>query len=233
MPLKTLLRLGSASRMELYCGDALELASQKILSESVDLIFTDPPYSKEFHYCYEWLAKEAVRALKPNGFLIAYAGPYWKDVVIDYFNKQLQYFYDFILVHKGNTSILWPRKIISGYKSILCYHKKGQNPLPRTNVLGQWNGTGGDKRFHKWGQDETTARYYIDCFTQEDDLVVDYFLGGGTTAEVCKRLNRNFIGFEKDREIFELAQSRVSGAMGPREKGRQSVMEIIENKQEG
>ncbi len=211
--------------MNLFCGDALELASQKILAGSVDLIYTDPPYSQEFHYLYEWLAKEAVRALKPTGFLIVYAGPYWKDVVMDYLNKQLQYFYDFILVHKGNTSILWPRRVISGYKSILCYHQKGQKSLPRTNVLGQWDGTGGDKRFHKWGQDENTARYYIDCFSGEDDLIVDYFLGGGTTGEVCKKLNRDFIGFEKEADTFNIARDRIAGVL-PLERCCQEVMEL-------
>ena len=143
-----------------------------------------------------------------------------------YLGAELQYFYDFILIHKANTSILWPRRVISGYKSILCYHLNRQTPLPRTNVLGQWNGTGGDKRFHRWGQDENTARYYIDCFTRSGDLVVDYFLGGGTTAAVCKRLNRRFVGFEIDLATFDLAQSRVDGGIGPDEKAKQEVMKL-------
>lgn len=210
--------------IKLLCGDSIQLSRDNIADNSVDLIFTDPPYAKKFHYCYKWLAEEAARVLKPEGFLIAYVGPYWKDVVMNYFNEHLQYFYDFILIHKGNTSILWPRQIISGYKSILCYHRKEQHALPRTNVLGQWDGTGGDKRFHKWGQDVTTARYYIDCFSKEGDLVVDYFLGGGTTAEVCKRLNRNFIGFEINEPTYNLAQARLDGALGPNEKGRQEIM---------
>lgn len=33
--------------------------------------------------------------------------------------------------------------------------------LPVTNVLGKYDGTGGDKRFHRWGQEANTARYYI------------------------------------------------------------------------
>ena len=122
--------------LRLYNGDSLTMAGTVVEPGSVDLIYTDPPYPKEFHYCYEWLAQEAARVLKPNGFLIAYTGPYWKDVVMNYFNQRLQYFYDFILVHKGNTSMLWPRKFISGYKSILCYHLPGARPLPNTNVLG-------------------------------------------------------------------------------------------------
>ncbi len=210
--------------INLVHGDSIRVASDLIEDKSVDLIFTDPPYPKKYHYLYAWLAREAVRVLKPSGFLITYAGPYWKDVVMSFLGEHLQYFYDFILVHKGNTSILWPRKIISGYKSILCYHQKGCKPLPNTNVLGQWNGTGGDKRFHRWGQEGTTARYYIDCFSKEGDLVVDYFLGGGMTAEVCKRLNRDCIGIEIDAFTFSIARTRIEGALGPEEKGRQQVL---------
>ena len=77
------------SYVTIHHGDALELAAQKIPGRSVDLIYTDPPYPKEFHYLYEWLAREAVRVLKPDGFLITYVGPYWKDVVMNYFNQHI------------------------------------------------------------------------------------------------------------------------------------------------
>lgn len=164
------------NEIKLYEGNALEMAPSIIPPHSVDLIFTDPPYAKEFHYCYEFLAKEAARALKPEGFLITYAGPYWKHKVMMTLGEYLDYFYDFILMHKGNTSILWPRRIITGYKSLLCYTQKGSKALPVTNVLGKYDGTGGDKRFHRWGQEANTARYYIDVFSREGDTVVDYFL---------------------------------------------------------
>ncbi len=216
---------GEMAKQELYLGDARDLASEKVGAGTVDLIFTDPPYPKEFHYCYEWLSKEAVRALKPEGFLITYAGPYWKDVVMGYLGGKLQYFYDFVLIH-GDTSILWPRKIVSGYKSMLCYHLRGAEPLPRMNVLGKFAGSEQDKRFHTWGQSALEARYYIDVFTRPGDLVVDYFLGGGTTAEVCKRLDRNFIGFEIDPAAFETARAQVEDGRGPNEKSKQEVMEL-------
>lgn len=212
--------------INLYKGDCRKLAEGLIKPMSVDLIFTDPPYPKEYLYCYRWLAKEAARVLKPSGFLIVYTGTYYKDKVMRYFEKQLQYFYDFVLIH-GDTSILWPRKIVSGYKSLLCYTLKGENPLPRCNVLGKFTSSKQDKRFHAWGQSEIEARYYIDCFTRDGDLIVDYFLGGGTTAEVCKRINRNFIGMEKDAETFKLARARLDGALGPEEKGRQIGFVIL------
>jgi DNA modification methylase len=212
--------------IKLIEGDALAMARDIIKPQSVDLIFTDPPYHKKYHYCYEFLAKEAARVLKPNGFLITYAGPYWKHKVMMTLGEHLDYFYDFILIHKDSTSILWPRRIITGYKSLLCYTLKGSKALPVTNVLGKYNGTGGDKRFHRWGQEANTARYYIDVFSHEGDLVVDYFLGAGTFAEVCKALNRDFIGFEIDKETYELARARVNGALGPKEKGRQQELNL-------
>lgn len=200
----------------------MEIAVQKLGAGTVDLIYTDPPYAKKYLYCYEWLAQESVRVLKPSGFLITYCGPYWKDIVMGYLGQCLQYFYDFALIH-GDTSMLWPRKVISGYKSLLCYHLKGEKPLPNTNVLGKYTHSAKDKRFHRWGQSELEARYYIDCFTREGDLVVDYFLGSGTTAEVCKRLNREFIGFEIDEDTYNMAQNRIDSAPLP-EKGIQGIM---------
>ena len=199
--------------IELYCGDSIELINQ-IPDKSIDLIFTDPPYPKEYLYLYDWLGSSAADKLKQNSFLFAYTGPYWKSEVMKRLGQKLDYYWDFILKHQGNTTILWPRKIISGYKSILCYQKG--RCLPKTNVLGLFIGTGGDKRFHKWGQEESSARYYIDCFTNEGDLVFDPFLGGGTTAVVCKYLNRRFIGFEKDENTFKIAVERLKNQHKPK-----------------
>lgn len=193
----------------LIYGDAFNLANQFLKADSVDLIFTDPPYPKNFLYLYDKLGFVSNRFLKPEGFLIAWCGPYWKDKVMGFLNKHLEYFYDFILRHKGNTTVLWPKKVISGYKSLLCYKQKGSNAVPNTNVLGFFTGMGGDKRFHKWGQDINTSRYFIECFSLEGDLIVDFFVGGGTVPYVCKYINRRFIGFEKDQESFRIACQRI------------------------
>jgi len=39
--------------------------------------------------------------------------------------------------------------------------------------------------------------------TKEKDTVLDCFLGSGTTAQVCKELNRNCIGIEKEKEHYD------------------------------
>ena len=51
-----------------YTGDARHLALD-IPDGSIDLIFTDPPYSKKYLPLYGWLAFMAERILKPGGFL--------------------------------------------------------------------------------------------------------------------------------------------------------------------
>ena len=203
---------------KIYQGDARKLC-RNIDSESIDLIFTDPPYAKEYLYLYDCLAKESSRILKNSGFLLTYCGGYFKDIVILTLGRYLKYYWDIGIFMDGENTIIWPLKMIAGYKSILCY-RKDDIALPRCNVYGAWKGSFQDKRFHTWGQDEQTARYYIDCFTKEGDLVFDPFIGGGTTGIVCKRLKRNFIGFEIDEETCELARSRIDGTF------------VIENEQQ-
>ena len=45
--------------------------------------------------------------------------------------------------------------------------------------------------------------------SRENDLVLDPFVGSGTTGVACKNLNRNFIGMELDEEYFKIAKDRI------------------------
>jgi DNA modification methylase len=47
--------------------------------------------------------------------------------------------------------------------------------------------------------------------TQEGDVVLDTFMGSGTTAVACKQLNRHYIGFELNPEYYQIAIDRVNG----------------------
>lgn len=195
---------------QIITGDCRELA-KSIPDHSVDLIFTDPPYVKKFMYLYDWLSDECGRILKPNGFVLCYVGTYWKDVVMEKMARNWQYYFDFILLNAGNSPIMWTRKVISRHKSIIAYRRpEDTDAHPRTNVLSSWVGGGQDKRYHTWGQDESSARYYIDCFSKRDDLVFDPFCGGGTTAAVCKIIGRDFITCDIDPVAVETARARVS-----------------------
>jgi hypothetical protein len=160
---------------QIVLGDCRTL-SLAIPNESIDCIFTDPPYEKKFLPLYTWLAKEAARILKPYGFLLTYAGSAWKYEVMLSLGERLTYFWDYIALDAGAGTIVWNRKTLARHKSILAF-VKGEGK-PRCNTLGVWTGTGADKKYHVWGQDESTARYYIDCFTQPGAIVYDPFCGG-------------------------------------------------------
>lgn len=49
----------------------------------------------------------------------------------------------------------------------------------------------------------------VNVHSFENDLVLDPFMGSGTTGIACKRLNRNFIGIELDKNYFDVAKERI------------------------
>ena len=189
-------------------GDARELIKD-VEPESIDLIFTDPPYLKKYLPLYKWVGKEAARVLKPDGFLMAYCGGCWKNITMRMLDQELDFYWDFTQYMPGQNSIIWHKKIIAKNKNILCYRKKGSGALPRCNVLGAWQGGCKDKRFHFWGQDEQTARYYIDCFSSPKEIILEPFTGGGTTPFVCKKLKRYCLAFEIEQDAFKQTVERL------------------------
>ena len=52
----------------------------------------------------------------------------------------------------------------------------------------------------------------IKTFSNENDLVVDFTMGSGTTGVACKNLSRKFIGIELDQDYFNIAEKRIEEA---------------------
>ena len=65
---------------------------------------------------------------------------------------------------------------------------------------------------------EQLATDHIITWSSEGDIVLDCFMGSGTTAVSCVKNNRNFIGFEISKEYCEIAEQRIS-AVKERERG--------------
>jgi len=55
--------------------------------------------------------------------------------------------------------------------------------------------------------------YLIKTYTIENDRVLDFTMGSGSTGVACKNLNRNFIGIELDKEYFKIAENRINSAI--------------------
>jgi site-specific DNA-methyltransferase (adenine-specific) len=62
---------------------------------------------------------------------------------------------------------------------------------------------GGKKRFHPTQKSIKLFVELIKKHSNEGDVVVDTFLGGGTTAVACKESGRKFIGSELDEKYFK------------------------------
>jgi site-specific DNA-methyltransferase (adenine-specific) len=52
--------------------------------------------------------------------------------------------------------------------------------------------------------------YLIKTYTNENELVLDFTMGSGTTGVACKNLNRKFIGIELDDKYFDIAKERIN-----------------------
>lgn len=53
--------------------------------------------------------------------------------------------------------------------------------------------------------------WLLKYYSKEGDVVLDPTMGSGSTGVACKNMNRNFIGIEKDPDIYEVAVNRIEG----------------------
>jgi len=51
--------------------------------------------------------------------------------------------------------------------------------------------------------------WLVRLVSKEGDIVLDPFMGSGTTGVACKKLNRNFIGMEISQEYIDIANARL------------------------
>lgn len=85
--------------------------------------------------------------------------------------------------------------------------EKGKNP---TNVweIGRLNGNDTERVDHPTQKPEAIIQRIIEAVTDPHDLVVDPFLGSGTTAKVCANIHRDCIGYEIDDHYYRVALAR-------------------------
>lgn len=62
---------------------------------------------------------------------------------------------------------------------------------------------------HKTQKPVALLEYLIKTYTNEGDIVLDPCFGSNTTGFVCKNINRNYIGIEKDENFFKIGSDRI------------------------
>lgn len=82
------------------------------------------------------------------------------------------------------------------------------NGASPTNLL-EFGFRKGEKRTHEAQKPLDLIEYLIRLTTQENQVVLDPFMGSGTTAVASKVLKRNFIGFELNKEYYQKSIKRI------------------------
>jgi hypothetical protein len=102
---------------------------------------------------------------------------------------------------------MWFKRIISRYKPILLYTKGTPASYPWMSSV---HTDSADKRFHEWGQGVGFALKAISMFTPMGGIVLDPFMGGGTTLVAAKGSGCRAIGIEIEERYCELAVKRLA-----------------------
>jgi len=75
---------------------------------------------------------------------------------------------------------------------------------------GGWNNKDPLTKLHPATFPESLAHDHIISWSNEGDVVLDPFMGSGTTGKMAKQLGRNFIGIELDKEYCKIAEARIN-----------------------
>lgn len=211
--------------IDLKLGDCLELMDE-IPNKSVDLILTDSPYgfgyqsnmkkNKDLPMFYdrntswlnEWLYK-ANKILKDDGHLYMFA-PVQK---IDEFKQKIENFFIIknILVWDKNGFGMGDLygQYAPSYEFIIFAVKEQGRKLNGKRERDVLKFAKCKPEFHPTQKPVDLLKYLIEKSSNENDVVLDSFMGSGSTGVAAKALNRNFIGIELDENYFNVAKERI------------------------
>lgn len=171
--------------------------------------------TKYLEWCKIWL-KECVRILKPYKHLIFFFDmmkitPIWK--------------YLETIEMKGRSPLFWlktnpvPRGRKVDFMKALeaaLWFTKGKVKQDYFNwQLGQQlnyvrAAIPQNPRLHPTQKPEKPLKIWIEYLSKEKDIILDPFMGSGTTLVVAKKLNRSYIGYDTDLDSYKVAKKRLA-----------------------
>ena len=199
-------------------GDCLEVM-RTIPDKSIDMVLTDPPYGTrtdqrgesfmvgEFSNILPLVLPEIYRVLKADGVFYCFTS--WTQMS-EWLLRFQQYF-------KLQNIIVWDKQKHSG-----CYSPASW----QFTWEGIFFGIKGKRKIREYQRDVIYStqkgrrmamekpvdilEQLIRASTDEGDIILDPFMGSGSTVIACKNLKRNYIGIEISREIYDMANKRIS-----------------------
>ena len=225
------------SSIKIYNCDCMEML-KTTPDSSIDLIITDPPYEiactggggNQGHkiatmgadlvdlnitagYDIRKVGKEIVRVMKKMNVY------FWcnKKQIPDYFDfyvKELGCKFDILTWNKTNAVPTFSNKYLTDTEYCLYFRNGGMcNPRNYEDAKTYWNDPINSKDKKIWEHPTIKPQHMIEKLIRnsstQGQFVMDLYLGSGTTAAACKKLNRNFIGSEINEKYYNIALKRV------------------------
>lgn len=136
-------------------------------------------------------------------------------------------FQNILIWYKNNATP--NRYYLNAYEMILMLRKgkaKNINNMGTKNVL-QINNIIGNKN-HPTEKPVELMKILIENSTVGGDIVIDPFMGAGSTGVACKELNRDFIGIEIDEKYFKIAKERIEDTEETKDKSQINIFDMME-----
>ena len=177
---------------------------------SAILLFSQMPFtatavmSNPKMFRYEWICEKH----NPTGFLNAKRMPLkcHENVLVFYeklptYNPQMVYGNSH---HRGGGE----NRKSTNYGSFSATISSTTNfYYPRDVIKVNWQES--KKRLHPTQKPVSLCEYFIKTYSNKGDIILDPFIGSGTTAVAAVNTERKYIGFEKDDKYFEVAKNRL------------------------
>jgi site-specific DNA-methyltransferase (adenine-specific) len=204
----------------IICGDALRILKQ-LPDKSIDLVVTDPPYGDNTSYgkyhrtitgnehplvALAGMA-ECYRLLKANTSAYMFCGSRHLGFLQSFFQSYTSY--------AIRDVIIWDKKLRGGgygfrrqYECILVL-EKGKARYHNPNLTNILRYRRAQAVRHPHEKPVALIETLIRQSSDEGDIVLDPFLGTGTTALATLELNRHYIGIEFDPGYCRIAKARL------------------------
>ena len=190
-----------------------EQLSRIIKPNGAILLFGSEPFSSALrmsnikNYKYDWVWEKS----KATNFLNAKKQPLRaKENILVFYKKQPTYNPQMTKGKSYNKGIRKKQTKDDVYGSFNQTEVKSEgNRYPRDVLYFKTAETEG-KTFHKTQKPVKLMEYLIKTYTNENETVLDFTMGSGSTGVAAKNLNRSFIGIEMDNKYFEIAKERIN-----------------------
>ena len=137
--------------------------------------------------------------------------PMKKHEMVLVFGKSASYYNPQMTVGTPYKRKWTPNKVNNmeyGIAGVVTNNTGTRHPITVLDYPQQWRR---QDQMHPTQKPVELLEWIVNSYSKENDVVMDNTMGSGTCGVACKKLNRNFIGMEKDETYFNKAQMRIDG----------------------